>query len=300
MSNIRPEVRSIIKNVLESQDGYHSKVDVLRAIEEEAMLMKETQYTVDMIDSDPMEQFSRVRPQIEHLKRSLQVRSCSRVRVTNNYCKIDAVVGFEQSDNNLQLTFRYERKRRLDEDGRTSTAGFHIRYSIEMSINHQQRENLVVVEVWTDNNWPSIQKAVCVNAMMQGAANDDDDGWEDIEEDENGGVTVQEPTMKNSEESSQTANAKRQRLNEIQETGENGLPTDDTDGDGGEVDSYLAHLDPDVLHDFLELAGIKSKSDEMHEATAFFLLMTFPFYEQEWDLVGFLLDEIFGDDEEEE
>jgi hypothetical protein len=300
MSNIRPEVRSIIKNVLESQDGYHSKVDVLRAIEEEAMLMKETQYTVDMIDSDPMEQFSRVRPQIEHLKRSLQVRSCSRVRVTNNYCKIDAVVGFEQSDNNLQLTFRYERKRRLDEDGRTSTAGFHIRYSIEMSINHQQRENLVVVEVWTDNNWPSIQKAVCVNEMMQGAANDDDDGWEDIEEDENGGVTVQEPTMKNSEESSQTANAKRQRLNEIQETGENGLPTDDTDGDGGEVDSYLAHLDPDVLHDFLELAGIKSKSDEMHEATAFFLLMTFPFYEQEWDLVGFLLDEIFGDDEEEE
>jgi hypothetical protein len=293
-------VRSIIKNVLESQDGYHSKVDVLRAIEEEAMLMKETQYTVDMIDSDPMEQFSRVRPQIEHLKRSLQVRSCSRVRVTNNYCKIDAVVGFEQSDNNLQLTFRYERKRRLDEDGRTSTAGFHIRYSIEMSINHQQRENLVVVEVWTDNNWPSIQKAVCVNEMMQGAANDDDDGWEDIEENENGGVTVQEPTMKNSEESSQTANAKRQRLNEIQETGENGLPTDDTDGDGGEVDSYLAHLDPDVLHDFLELAGIKSKSDEMHEATAFFLLMTFPFYEQEWDLVGFLLDEIFGDDEEEE
>ena len=301
MSNIRPEVRSIIKNVLEAQDGYHSKVDVLRVIEEEAILMKETQYTVDMLDSDPMEQFSRVKPQIEHLKRTLQVKSCSRVRVTNNYCKIDAVIGFEKSDN-LQLTFRYERKRRLGEDGRTTKAGFHIRYSIEMSINHQQRENIVVVEVWTDNNWPSIQKAVCVNEMMQGAANDGDDeegGWEDIKEGETGEVAVVEvPTTKNSEESSQT-NAKRPRLNDDsqEETSENG---NDNDDEGDEPDSYLAHLDPEVLHEFLELAGIKSKRDEMQEDTAFFLLMTFPFYEQEWDLVGFVLEEMFGDGEDEE
>ena len=38
----------------------------------------------------------------------------------------------------------------------------------------------------------------------------------------------------------------------------------------------------------------------MHEGTAFFILMTFPFYEHEWDLVGYLLEETFGDDEEGE
>jgi hypothetical protein len=30
------------------------------------------------------------------------------------------------------------------------------------------------------------------------------------------------------------------------------------------------------------------------ESTAFFILMTFPFYEQEWDIVGYVLDEVFG------
>ena len=297
MSNIRPKVCSIINSVLELQDGYNSKVDVLRVIEEEAMLMKETAHIIDMLDSDPMEQFSRVKTQIEGLKKIVQVKSCSRIRTTNDYCRVDAVVGFEQSDN-LQLTFRYERKRRHDENGSISKAGFHIRYSIEMSINHQQRENIVVVEVWAANNWPSILKAVCINQMLEGA-NDDDDGWEDIEKDDQG-VGVLEPTIADFKEKPQT-NAKRQRLNDSQETTENVIPTDDadTDNDRDEPDSYLVHLDPDILHEFLKLTGIQSKTNEMHEGTAFFLLMTFPFYEQEWDLVGYLLEEIFGDGEEE-
>lgn len=301
MSSIRHEVRAIISNMVDSQDGYHSKVDVLRVIEEEALLMKETQHTIDMLDSDPMEQFSRVKPQIERLKTILQVRSCSRIRATNNYCRIDAVVGFKQTDN-LELTFRYERKRRQEEDGRISKDGFHIRYSIEMSVNHQQRENLIVVEVWAASNWPSIQKAVCINEMLQGE-NSEDGGWEDIDEDDDdqdqkGTITQDETIRQHQSEDSPHANSKRQRLNESnnQETNENVVPTEET---GDEPDSYLAHLDPDVLHEFLELAGIHS-NNEMHEGTAFFLLMTFPFYEHEWDLVGYLLEEIFGDGEEEE
>ena len=288
MSNIRPEVRSIVRNFLESQDGYHTKVDVLRVIEEEAMLMKETQYIADMLDSDPMEQFSRVKPQIERLKRIMHVRSCSRIRTTNDYCRIDAVVGFEQS-NNLQLTFRYERKRRQERDGRISKAGFHIRYSIEMSVNYQQRENLIVVEAWAANNWPSIQKAVCINRLMEDA--DEDGGWEDIEEDEEGKIAFEEPTIRNVEENTET-NAKRQKLNDSKDD-ESALPSNKTESDDDEPDSYLAYLNPDILHEFLNLSGIQS--DEMHEGTAFFLLMTFPFYEQEWDLVGYLLEEVFGD-----
>ena len=143
MSNLRPLVRSALNNFITSQDGYHSKVDVLRVIEEEAMLMKETQYTIDMLDSDPMEQLSSVKNQIDRLKRLIQVRSCTRTRTTNDYCKIDAVVTFEKC-NNLQLTFRYERKRRQDEDGRISKAGFHIRYSIEMSVS------TVTVHLWPE------------------------------------------------------------------------------------------------------------------------------------------------------
>jgi hypothetical protein len=305
MSKIRPHVRSIISNLLESQEGYHTREDVLRVLEEEAMLMKETQYIIDTLDSDPYEQFVNVKPQITRLKRILRVISCSRIRATNDYCRIDAVVAFQETDN-LQLTFRYERKRRKDNDGRITREGFHIRYSIELSVNHQQRENLIVVEVWAANNWPSIQKAVCINQMLQGMNKDDDDddedGWEDIEEgneDDGGGAAVEKETSTDVKESQQT-NAKRQKLSGSGEI-ENDVPaTDETDDNKDEPDSYLAYLNPDILFEFLELTGIVTKSaDEMNDGTAFFLLMTFPFYEHEWDLVGFLLEEIFGEGEEE-
>ncbi len=296
MSNIRHQIRDILINVLDAQDGYHSRVDVLRVLEEEAMLMKETQFVNDMLDSDPMQQFERVQPHIERLKKLLRVKSCNRIRVTNDYCRIDAVMGFQQTDN-LELTFRYERKRREDEDGRISKAGFHIRYSIEMAVNHQQRENLLVVEVWAANNWPSIQKAVCINEMMAAHADreeSEDGGWEDIDEDDEGAV---ETTIRNKDEGSSESNPKRPRLGTEDSKD---MPPAKNEGEEDEPDSYLAHLDPELLHDFLALTKIQSKNDDMHEGTAFFLLMTFPFYEHEWDLVGFVLEEIFGDGEDDE
>jgi len=158
-----------------------------------------------------------------------------------------------------------------------------------MSVNYQQRENLIVVEAWAANNWPSIQKAVCINRLMEDA--DEDGGWEDIEEDEEGNIAVEEPTIRNVEENTEM-NAKRQKLNDSKDD-ESALPSNKIESDDDEPDSYLAYLNPDVLHEFLNLSGIQS--DEMHEGTAFFLLMTFPFYEQEWDLVGYLLEEVFGD-----
>eukprot|EP00535_Pseudo-nitzschia_heimii_P000359 CAMPEP_0197187982 /NCGR_PEP_ID=MMETSP1423-20130617/16979_1 /TAXON_ID=476441 /ORGANISM="Pseudo-nitzschia heimii, Strain UNC1101" /LENGTH=301 /DNA_ID=CAMNT_0042639705 /DNA_START=23 /DNA_END=928 /DNA_ORIENTATION=- len=296
MSNTRPEVRSMIKNMLKSQDGYNSKVDVLRAIEEEAILMKQTQHALDMLDSDPMEQLSLVKPQIDHLKKIIEVISYSRIR-TNDYGRIDAVVGFKKSDD-LKLTFRYEQKRRKEEDGRLSRSGFHIRYSIEMSVNHQQRRNLIVIELWTANDGPSTQKAVCINQMLEIASENDND-WEDIE---CGGDKDHEnlkSTLRHSNESSRI-NRKRQRLDSSQESSGIDHPIIGSANYGDEQDSYSAYLDPETLHEFLELAAISTEGDEMHEGTAFFLLMTFPFYEHEWDLVGYLLEEIFGDGEDEE
>jgi len=338
MSNIRPLVHSTLNNFLESQDGYHSKVDLLRVIEEEALLMKETQYIIDMFDADSMNQFSQVKPQIERLKTLIQVKSCSRTRTTNDYCKIDAVVTFDEKKcdlstpcNGLQLTFRYERKRRRRqnaEDGSSSSIaknGSHIRYSIEMAVNHQQREDLIVVEVWADNNLPSIEKAICVNQMLHGDDDNDNgndsenDKWDDIERN-NEGNTLKESIIKKPHASKEIGGSsclqkngskqKRQKLDDFsqEETAKsekNSLSKDsdsdsDTNDESNEPDSYLAYLNPDVLHDFLELSGLLSKNPEkMHDGTAFFLLMTFPFYDQEWDLVGHLLEGIFGDDEEE-
>ena len=68
-----------------------------------------------------------------------------------------------------------------------------------------------------------------------------------------------------------------------------------------ESDRYGAHINPETLTDLLTWSQL-----EMDEYTVFFFLMTFPFYEHEWDLVGFVLDTVFaesleeGDDDDDE
>eukprot|EP00536_Pseudo-nitzschia_multiseries_P003072 jgi/Psemu1/301753/fgenesh1_kg.43_\ len=143
--------------------------------------------------------------------------------------------------------------------------------------------------------------------MADYAENDGDEegGWEDIEEDEEGGKGAVVETMTTPRDGfketdgevphEEETNAKRQKLNESANLSDtNVVPTKESgDGSNDEPDSYVTYMDPDHLEAFLEITRIKS--DQLHDGTAFFLLMTFPFYEQEWDLVGFLLEEIFGD-----
>ena len=58
-------------------------------------------------------------------------------------------------------------------------------------------------------------------------------------------------------------------------------------------DRYAAYMDPDVLNDFSEWTQLN-----MNEAETFFFLMTFPFYEHEWDLVDYGFHTIFGGEED--
>ena len=70
----------------------------------------------------------------------------------------------------------------------------------------------------------------------------------------------------------------------------------DENEDGPTHDSYYVYLDPDLLNEFMNVTGLQP----MEEGTAFFLLMTFPFMEHEWDLVGYVLDEVFGCDDDDD
>lgn len=60
-------------------------------------------------------------------------------------------------------------------------------------------------------------------------------------------------------------------------------------------DHFAAGIDPDLLRQFLDAIGLSSIDD----LSAAFLLLSFPFYEMEWDLVGYLLDAVFGPDDDE-
>eukprot|EP00521_Asterionellopsis_glacialis_P015029 CAMPEP_0195309434 /NCGR_PEP_ID=MMETSP0707-20130614/38736_1 /TAXON_ID=33640 /ORGANISM="Asterionellopsis glacialis, Strain CCMP134" /LENGTH=268 /DNA_ID=CAMNT_0040373731 /DNA_START=93 /DNA_END=899 /DNA_ORIENTATION=+ len=60
-------------------------------------------------------------------------------------------------------------------------------------------------------------------------------------------------------------------------------------------DKFAAYVDPDVLDNFLDWTNL-----DMDHGASIFLLMTFPFYEHEWDLAGFLIDTVFGGGSDEE
>jgi hypothetical protein len=61
------------------------------------------------------------------------------------------------------------------------------------------------------------------------------------------------------------------------------------------VDRYAAYADPDYIQEFLAMTCI-----ELNDENSLFFLMSWPFYEHEWDIFGFLLDSVFGEDEDED
>ena len=163
-----------------------------------------------------------------------------------------------------------------------------------MSHNYGERVNLLLVQVFAASSVPSTEKPVC----LHGHEEESEGGWEDIDEDENDVNASSKPAIicSDSDESEASQSRKKQKtagsseqIHFAQNESEVGAQGDPDDGPRTN-DVFTAYLDPDVLRDLLESARLLP----MSEASAFFLLMTFPFYEHEWDLVGYVLQEVFG------
>jgi len=252
--------------------------------------MMETQGIRDMLDLDPMEQLKPVQPLVNKFKERLQVTSCSRVQVGSDHSLIHATVSLTRTKR-FQLHFRYERKPRSQ-----GVKGCHIWFSIEISENCGPRQNLLIVQVWAPEGVPSTKgPAVCINQRLE--AEEDEEDWSDIDENE-----AQAPVTPASEtnliDSPPKPQTKKQKTSddEISSTlAENQDPSQHSD-EGEDHDSFMVFLDPDVLGEFLDKANLSS----LDEGTAFFLLMTFPFYEHEWDIVGYVLEVVFGGEDEKD
>lgn len=295
--------------------------DILRVIQEEATLMKETEDVRDALTSDPYEHFQEVPTKaLERFKRLLRVTECERVRCGADFARTHAVVVWPTS-NNMELTFLYERTpRRGFPPGENGEYPCQISYTIELAYNHGQRQRLLEVQVWAASSCPSTEPAVCIQNDFEGDSDGDNDedenGWEDIDDDAeaqtdqkptNGGKKTREETTKTIDNRKTACSPEVLQAQKKQKTSKNG---NDADGEGeadetndqdiDRRDQYVSFLDADVMQSFLDSASLLP----MHDGTAFFLLMTFPFFEHEWDIVGFVLDQFFGgdsdDDEEEE
>jgi hypothetical protein len=275
MSDLVSSVRAAIEKYAATKKESHNKIDVMRMLRDQSALLYEKQLVLDALTQDPMRQLHEYPNQIQRIQKLLQVNSCHRLVTQEGYSSIEAVVQLKKDDKmakeveqHLQLTFKYERRPMRPEDvvhESIPTSGTHINYTIEFSKDFGERHRLLVAECWAPGEAPSMEPAVPV------------DGWEDMDEEDEDGM---EATVEEEEGNEKPMDATKEA---------------DSENEKDERDRFAAYMDPDVITQLLDWSGI-----EMDEGPLFFLLMTFPFWEQEWDLVGFVLDVIFGGEEDDD
>ena len=281
---------SLFRDDTDDDDEEHVLEDVLRAFADQSNLLLQTELLRSALTSDPFEHFINDETQkttMERLKRLAQVVDHHRVATKTGYSSIQATVRLPADSTmrptvqtHVQLSFRYERTA----DGDNTT----VWYSIDLSKDHGPSERMLWVHVWALGNTPAPGRARNVESNND---DEEDDLWSDMEEDE-----------------TSTAQIMNNANGDVRKNGCTATPTttatntqDDDDDGGGEdteepCDRFVAGIDPDLLTQFLQWTRLGPLDD----LTAFFLLMTFPFYEHEWDIVGLLLDAVFGMDGEDD
>lgn len=323
-------VKQTIQQALSNHASEFTSIDLLREFRRQSELLGETERIRELLISDPFEHWKEkasLAKQIEHLGERLQVVDVHRVATLSGYSFMDTVLEIpkivssskerrhngkeklkkkmerctiedrpKNDDTSTQLMFRYERRaeevtstgpRRIDPGIDPPT----VWYSIDLSDGMGPLQRLLWVQVWADGH----RRAEHLTAVnLEEDEDGSEDGWEDIDEDDNEVDVIQEQ--------------KRQRMDDKMEQREvmkqpNESKVLETPGSSTaeRADRYVAGIDPEVLQTFVDWIGLGSNSGAS-EVTVFFLLMTFPFFEHEWDIIGYLLESVFGagsDDDDE-
>jgi hypothetical protein len=322
--------QAIAKALLDHASDF-TATDLLREFRRQSELLGETERVRELLISDPFEHWKEnesLAKKIELLGERLQVIDVHRVATLSGYSFIDAVVEIpkktasrlEERKRNvkeklkkkmerctiddrssvnqintavpsMQLIFRYERRaeestantgtRRVDPGIDSPT----VCYSIDLTNGLGPVQRLLWVQVWADGHRRT-EHLTPVNLDEDG----DVDGWEDIDEDEDEDEGVDEAP----EQKRQRRDNDKVKQTAIKEQSDS-MQVETPESLAERADRFVAGIDPEVLHLFVEWIGLGSHSNEdVSDVTIFFLLMTFPFFEHEWDVIGYLLDSVFG------
>ena len=199
-----------------------------------------------------------------------------------------------------------------------------VTYKIDYSIDYGKQHQLLGVDIYALGKYPSVEEAVPMFDDDDIVDNDDqleEEDGDDNDEDDNMNKSVDEDTTKLTS-MKQTENDKKQSTANGEEFEDIVMSDDDdaigndrcnnkgsccneadttnndneNENDGG--DRFGVHINPENVVSFLDHMNIN-----FNEQSVFYFLLTFPFYEHEWDISGFLLTALFddeGDYEDEE
>lgn len=278
MSDLASSARALLIQYAQSKHETHTEIDVLRVLRDQATLLYERQMCVDALTQDPMRQLGEYATEVKRIQEQMQVVSCHRLATHEGLSSIDAVVQL-MGGSIVQLSFSYERRPMIEndivDDSEFVPGGTHIQFSVEVSKDYGERQRLLIIECWAVGQQPSQTPAVPMN------------GWEDMDEEAEADEDAMEATMIKDESSDGNGAAPKAMEATVEATG----------GDKSDApDQFAAYLDPDVFEQFQKWTGLET----MDEGPIFFLLMTFPFYEPEWDLVDFVLETVFAQEDDDE
>lgn len=275
--SLKASIQKDLKELIAKYSSNYTEEDIYRVLHEEAFLGKETAVLRTRLKEAQHEH--RLDQKTVSRLQACRVVSCHRIQSPNGYSSIEAVVRLNSDSHmknvkdHVDLSFRYEREGRNSTNGQT-----HVWYSVELSRDHGPREKILWCQIFASHFIPSDKEPINI-ALNQ----NDNDEWSDMDDDiddggDNSSTLIAEDKREISEDQGPS---KRQRSSSA---------TNDSDED--EADRFYAGMDTDVLSQFLQWSHI-----EMNPVEAFFTLMSFPFYELEWDIIDLLVSSVFDDDE---
>jgi len=148
-----------------------------------------------------------------------------------------------------------------------------VSYQLDYSVDHGKMEQIFQIDVYASGGAPSIGEAIPII--------DEEEDEEDLET--NGGDDDAEaPPPKGTDE-----------YEEVQMEDDDESHSADQASDSADRFGVFIHLENVVA--FLERSGMS-----LNEHSIFYFLLSFPFYEHEWDITGFLLSVIGDEDEDDE
>mmetsp|Transcript_19658 Transcript_19658/g.39557 ORF Transcript_19658/g.39557 Transcript_19658/m.39557 type:complete len:459 (+) Transcript_19658:71-1447(+) len=176
-------------------------------------------------------------------------------------------------------------------------------YNIDLSVDNGKVEPLLAVQVLALGNHPSVEPAV---PMDEGDVDGDDDEGADAENDAQCNVSCIDGGSNRSKEKNGSGkltgysqNIGKEKKKNVEESEEIVMSKDDEHSDDGDdidkADRFGVFIEPVNVVKFLEMTSLN-----LNDQSVFYFLMTFPFYEHEWDISGFLCSAVFDEDEDEE
>jgi len=302
-TSLRTSARLVLESFAQSHPEEYTPEDVFRAFRDEATNLYQTERVRGHLCADPFERLKGGVPsdRLRAFCEAVRVTEYHKVVTKSGYVFIEASVKIDDrssasstessvvncgnkrrriSPSLAQLTFRYERHAAAQYG--PVGVGTSVHYSIEHSYDHGPKEPMLWVDVVAASSTPSHLPA----QSMQDAGGGDEDSFENFVKEMEGGEEISGHVEKGTSRVDEATTDSSYAPN-----GNNEAPQREE-----APDRYLAGIDPDVLYSFLKRSNLGKIDDDV----AFFLLMSFPFYELEWELVDFVLEEVFGSESDDE